>query len=270
MAEKTPENQPPLMLVTVKAGCVADLSVPQLKRAIEASDDFRRPITIGREELEITCLWCKATGNGREPFQHLPECGPPAEPIGVILQLPPAADHVEMTPEVQAIVDAHNQHPVDALASDVAGLAQDLAAELQEAAAVEPPRRRDEPPVVYLRGLAERVMHIPIMYGVDCTDADALMSLARHLELRDEALPVHATQPYIEVTDVIGHIGRPDCDDPYCGSDFLMTGDEVLDLVDLCPEAAAPNRDHAGSSGPCGRFKVTVEFTPVVEKGATL
>jgi len=131
-SERVPEKQPPLMLVTVKAGYGAALSVAQLKRAIEASDDFRRPITISREEIDITCLWCKATGNGREPFQHLPDCGPPAEPIGVILQLPPGADHVEMTPEVQAIVDAHNQHAVDALASDVAGLAQDMAAVLKE------------------------------------------------------------------------------------------------------------------------------------------
>lgn len=38
----------------------------------------------------------------------------------------------------------------------------------------------------FLRDLAERLMHIPVMYGVDQGDADRLDDIARKLEQTEE------------------------------------------------------------------------------------
>lgn len=34
----------------------------------------------------------------------------------------------------------------------------------------------------YLRDLAERLMHVPVMHGVDQSDADRLIAVARNIE----------------------------------------------------------------------------------------
>jgi hypothetical protein len=38
------------------------------------------------------------------------------------------------------------------------------------------------PPAAYLRDLAERLMHIPVMYGIDQGDSDRLAEIAREIE----------------------------------------------------------------------------------------
>ncbi len=39
----------------------------------------------------------------------------------------------------------------------------------------------------YLRDLADRIMHIPTMYGVDTYDIDRLGRIAAHVEAGDQA-----------------------------------------------------------------------------------
>lgn len=44
------------------------------------------------------------------------------------------------------------------------------------------PKSKESKDVEFLRDLAQRLWHIPVMYGVDQSDADRLDSIARKLE----------------------------------------------------------------------------------------
>lgn len=46
----------------------------------------------------------------------------------------------------------------------------------------------EEDVAAYLRNLAERLMHIPVMYGTDGYDIDALSEIARRVDTAVEAL----------------------------------------------------------------------------------